>query len=281
MITKTSNDVPPTSVPARFFAFWIRRTWLILAVGLAITVVATVQMKFDLDRIVLLESVAECDSIQDKIIDRLGDHTRLLRSGAAFFNASKKVTREQWRVFVRDQQLEEQLPGIQGIGFSLLIPRDDLARHVRELRGDGFPEYAVKPAGERELYSSIIYLEPFSGRNLRAFGYDMFSEPVRRAAMELARDTGAASLSGKVVLVQETGAKVQAGALMYFPVYRQGQPHDTVAQRRAALLGWVYSPHRMNDLVEGTVGRRTGDKERTVHFQLFDGVQQSPQALLY
>ncbi len=42
-----------------------------------------------------------------------------------------------------------------------------------------------------------------TGRNLRAFGFDMYSEPVRRAAMEAARDTGAAALSGKVVLVQE------------------------------------------------------------------------------
>ncbi|MBF0428785.1 MAG: CHASE domain-containing protein [Magnetococcales bacterium] len=40
----------------------------------------------------------------------------------------------------------------------------------------------------------IIYLEPFKDRNLRAFGYDMLSEPVRRAAMGMARDSGAPSV---------------------------------------------------------------------------------------
>ena len=137
------------------------------------------------------------------------------------------------------------------MGFSVLIPRAELARHVRELRQEGFPEYRLKPDGVRELYSAIIYLEPFTGRNLRAFGYDMFSELVRRAAMEQARDTGAAALSGKIVLVQETGADVQAGTLMYVPVYHKGLPLETVAQRRAALQGWVYSPYRMKDLIKG------------------------------
>ncbi|MEI7673864.1 MAG: CHASE domain-containing protein, partial [Deltaproteobacteria bacterium] len=134
---------------------------------------------------------------------------------------------------------------------------------------------------DREVYSSIIYLEPFSGRNLRAFGYDMFSEPVRRAAMELARDKDAAALSGKIVLVQETDKEVQAGAVMYVPVYRKGMPIKTIGQRRAAIYGWVYSPYRMNDLMQGVLGGHNSEKEKQLHIQLFDGAQPSPQSLLY
>src|SRR3546814_19605036 len=54
---------------------------------------------------------------------------------------------------------------------------------------DLFPDYRIWPEGERAIYTSIIYLEPFDWRNQRAFGYDMFLAPVRRAAMERARDT--------------------------------------------------------------------------------------------
>lgn len=67
------------------------------------------------------------------------------------------------------------------------------------------------------------------------------TEPVRRAAMERAQDEDLAVLSGKVKLVQETDHDVQPGALMYVPVYRPGLPVANVAQRRAALVGWVYS----------------------------------------
>jgi CHASE1-domain containing sensor protein len=36
----------------------------------------------------------------------------------------------------------------------------------------------------------VMYLEPFAGRNLRAFGYDMMSEPARRAALLQAARSG-------------------------------------------------------------------------------------------
>ena len=134
---------------------------------------------------------------------------------------------------------------------------------------------------DREVYASIIYLEPFSGRNLRAFGYDMFSEPVRRSAMEQARDTDTAALSGKVVLVQETDKEVQAGSLMDSPVCRKGMPIQNIEQRRAAIYGWVYSPYRMNDLMHGIIGNRKLEKEKQLHFQVYDGAQPSIQSLLY
>ena len=255
--------------------------WIVLAVGLMITAAATLYMKSSVERIAEREFTSQCNEIQNKIAYRLDDHARILQSGVALFNASDRVTREKWHIFTQTQKVEKQLPGIQGIGFSLLIPREELTRHIQGIRREGFPKYKLNPDGDREIYSSIIYLEPFSGRNMRAFGYDMFSEPVRRAAMERARDTDTAALSGKVVLVQETGAEVQAGTLMYAPVYRKGMPIKTVEQRRAAIYGWVYSPYRMNDLMQGIMGNRNLKKEKQLHFQVFDGAQPSIQSLLY
>ena len=256
-------------------------TWIVLIVGLMLTAVVALYMKSSVERIAAQDFIVQCNEIQNKISERLDNHARILLSGVALYRTSKKVTREDWRIFNQAQKVEKQLPGIQGIGFSLLIPREELTRHIREIRREGFPEYKLKPEGDRKIYSSIIYLEPFSGRNLRAFGYDMFSEPVRRAAMERARDTDAATLSGKVVLVQETSSDIQAGTLMYVPVYRKGMPAETVEQRRAAIYGWVYSPYRMKDLMEGILGNLSQEKEKMIHLQVFDGEQFSPKSLLY
>ena len=63
--------------------------------------------------------------------------------------------------------------------------------------------------GKRSVYTSIIYLEPFNKRNQRAFGYDMYSEPVRREAMDKARDENIATIAAKIILVQETGKEVR------------------------------------------------------------------------
>jgi PAS domain S-box-containing protein len=255
--------------------------WIVLVVGLIITLTATLYMKSSVVKKAKVGFTSNCNEIKNTIINRLDDHARILLSGAALFNAYETVSREEWRVFNKAQKVEKQLPGIQGIGFSLLIPPAELSRHLQKIRSEGFPQYKLRPDGVREIYSSVIYLEPFSSRNLRAFGYDMLSEPVRRSAMERARDSDAAALSGKVILVQETNQDVQAGTLMYVPVYHQGMPIQTLEQRRAAIYGWVYSPYRMNDLMQGMIGNRHLEEEEQLHLQVFDGTQPSIQSLLY
>jgi two-component system cell cycle sensor histidine kinase/response regulator CckA len=253
----------------------------LLVAGLMIAIVTTLQMKSNVDMKAEHEFVSHCNDLERLISDRLRDYARTLLSGAALFNAAETVTREQWRIFTNYLKLEEQFPGTQGIGFSLLIPRAELPRHIQKIRSEGFPHYTVKPDGDREVYSSVIYLEPFSERNLRSFGYDMLPDPVRRSAMEYACDTNSATLSGKVALVQETDKDIQAGALMYVPVYRKGMPTDTVEQRRAAIYGWVYSPYRMNDLMRGIFVGLSLEKKKDFHFEVFDGGNPSPKNLLY
>ena len=95
----------------------------------------------------------------------------------------------------------------------------------------------------------------------------MYSEPVRREAMERARDSGLPALSGKVTLVQEFGPEVQAGFLIYLPIYAAGTTPDTVDARRAALLGFVYSPFRAHDIMESIFSGSLNDAA----LELFDG----------
>lgn len=212
------------------------------------------------------------------IDQRLQAYEQVLLGGVGLFAASETVTREEWRAYVRTLRIDQTYPGIQGIGFARRMPPAERESHQRSVRAEGFPQYRMWPAGERAEYTSIIYLEPFDWRNQRAFGYDMFSEPVRREAMERARDTGRPAASGQVVLVQETKTDVQTGFLMYLPVYRNGAPVATVGQRRAALLGYVYAPFRMNDLMRGILGAR---EHARLDLDIHDGDPRSASTLLY
>jgi diguanylate cyclase (GGDEF)-like protein len=212
-----------------------------------------------------------------RIEQRMLTYEQVLRGVAGLFAASKTVTREDFRIYVDTLRLNENYPGIEGVGFSLLVPAEQKDRHIAALHKDGFPDYSIKPEGTRDVYSSIVYLEPFSGRNLRAFGYDMYSEPVRRTAMEQARDSGQATVSGKVTLVQEAGRNVQTGFLMYLPVYHGGALKNTVAERRANLAGWIYAPFRMNDLMSGL----NEEKSTDLYVEIYDGKEVSADALMY
>ena len=255
--------------------------WAILGIGLLGSVYVSLQVKQDTENDAVRQFAYACDQVTLKIQERLGAYALILRGGSGIFSASDAVSRREWRAYVEALQAAKGVPGVQGIGFAQVIPPDQLSTHIARIRAEGFPEYTVRPPGERTLYTSIIYLEPFRDRNLRAFGFDMFSEPVRRAAMEQARDSGEAALSGKVELVQETGKDVQAGTLMYVPVYRNGAAANTVDQKRAALIGWTYSPYRMNDLMGGILANWTSQQGREVGLHIYDGNQAIPQALLF
>jgi CHASE1-domain containing sensor protein len=149
--------------------------------------------------------------------------------------------------------VDERFPGIQGVGYFQRIAPDQLQAHIAQVRSDGFHDYTVRPAGDRAEYYPIVFIEPLDVRNQRAFGFDVYSEPVRRAAMEEARDTGTTSVTGKIILVQETGEDVQAGFLMMVPIYEDENPAMTVEERRAGIKGFVYSPFRMNDMMNGSL----------------------------
>ena len=215
--------------------------------------------------------------IESAISRRMLEYEQVLRGGVGLFASSETVTRQEWQVYVKTLRIEEFYPGIQGIGFSARIPAQEKNAHIQKIRSEGFLNYTIRPETDRPEYHSIVYLEPFAGRNLRAFGFDMFSEPVRRAAMERARDTGLPAVSGIVTLVQETNEDVQQGFLMYLPFYRTRQVPESLAERRASLVGFVYSPFRVSDLMKGILGAYPADTD----FAIFDGENRTPRTLLY
>lgn len=257
------------------------RAWLMLLISLLATASAGYYAKSGIEADAQRQFAFDCDEIEIKIAARLETHKQVLLGAVALFDASNSVERDEWHDYAKRLQIDQHFNGIQGLGFSLLIPEDQLARHVAAIRKQGFPEYTVRPAGARDVYSSVIYLEPFAGRNLRAFGYDMYAEPVRREAMERARDRNTAALSDKVVLMQETGKAMQAGTLMYMPVYRKLMPVETLEQRRAALYGWVYSPFRMDDLLAGVLQGRDNTADIHLHLEVYDGHSADADRLLY
>ena len=205
----------------------------------------------------------ETSEITLKIEQRFKAYRQVLRGARALFAASREVSRDEWRRYVEALRLDEDYTGIQGVGFAQSIPAARLAEHEQHVRAEGFSDYRVTPAGPRAEYSAIVLLEPFDWRNQRAFGYDMFSEPVRREAMARARRLGIPALSGKVRLVQETSTDVQPGVLLYLPVFRENLPLQTDAQRERAFMGWVYSPFRLEPVLNHAIALRFAGYGRT------------------
>jgi PAS domain S-box-containing protein len=211
-----------------------------------------------------------------RIEQRMAIYEQVERSTQAFLLGSMDVDEADFRLFIQSLRLDENFPGIQGVALAKLLAPSDVDAHVAAMQKSQ-PSYLVHPDGARAEYSSITHIEPLSGLNLRAPGFDMLTEPRRRAAMELARDTGKAAASAKVRLIQEDGKVEQAGLVMYLPVYRRGTPVATLEQRRANLVGWVGAPFRMDDLLNGLRRERAGDISVAIH----DGTEVTESSLLY
>lgn len=212
----------------------------------------------------------------DAIEKRMKTYEQILRGVQGSFDESANE-RGEFRGYIANLQLDQDYPGIQGIGFAPIVSDAEKDRHIAAIREEGFPEYTISPQGKRQIYATTIYIEPFTEINRRAFGYDLYSEPALRTAMERARDTGNAAITGKVKLAQGAGEYAQSGFMLFLPVYRQSVSHNTLAERRANIIGWVYAKFRMSDLLAGIGGESDADFD----FDLYDGAEVSEKTTMY
>ncbi|MBK8972004.1 MAG: CHASE domain-containing protein [Hahellaceae bacterium] len=257
-------------------ALLVRPHWVVLVISLSITVFSALNAQRAVEEANDLRFARYADQLVQDISSRMATYIGLLKGGMGLFQASEHVTRSEWKAYVEELELANLFPGIQGIGFAQVLAPSELQSHEETIRAEGFADYEVHPAGPRDLYTAILYLEPFDWRNQRAFGYDMYSEPVRQAAMVQARDSGLPSTSGKVQLVQETETDQQPGFVIYLPVYDHHSPRESAEDRSKALQGYVYSPFRMDDLINGILP----NKPSALHFQIYDE-SPLPENLLY
>ncbi len=218
-----------------------------------------------------------CESVSQDITGRMDMYRRLLQSGVGIFIASEEVTRDEWQAYYEYRKATMQFAGMQAFAFAEVVYPDDLAQHMERIRAEGIPEYRVWPEGERSVYIPVIFVNPFDATNRDALGFDVFSEPVRRAAMERARDTARVGMSGRVrLVVGDTDEDVQSAYVIYIPVF-DGIPPAGVEARRSTLRGYVFAALRVKDLIRGIFA----ESPPRIAFELYDGVTVSPENLLF
>ena len=221
--------------------------------------------------------------IAEVVETKLNTNLSLLDSVAGLFNASERVTHSEFIHFFNSLHIDrEHLRGIQGVGFAAVVPGNNIAAFEAQIRSDGQPDFTVHPSGRRALTTAIIYLMPDDWRNQRALGFDMYSQATRREAMLLAASTGETTLSGPVRLVQETSQQPQPGALLYRPVYTNGDSGFLSSKDRLRRLhGWAYSPLRMGDLINSALASLHNPDKAGTGFLIYDGTKPDPSKLLY
>lgn len=212
-----------------------------------------------------------------RIAQRIAAYEQMLRGVQGLLATTELHNRQAIHDYVETLQLAANFSGIQLLGVVERVDPSARAAHVAAIRRLGVADYSIYPPGEREVYAPIMQRESYVGRNSGPLGFDAWGNPVRRLAMERARDTGMAAITGKLQLAIDSDAEDTPGFIMYLPLYSHGQPRDSVAQRRAALVGWVYAAFHMRDFMTSLYGRQA----QSFAFAIYDDVTPSAAALMY
>ncbi|MCU6432324.1 CHASE domain-containing protein [Undibacterium sp. Jales W-56] len=220
--------------------------------------------------------------IASRIEQRLAASEQVLRGAQAVFGMSDTLKRKDFANYVNSLQLGADYAGMEGLGIALSIESGKLEQHVVAMRQQGIPDYQLYPlaATTRSTQAWIapfVQIEPSLERNRSLLGFDALSDPAHKAAMERARDAGTLAITGLLNLAQDAKASSQKGFYVYLPVYKEGRVPDHPEARRSNLLGWVFAPFRMDDLMASLYG----ETPRATAIRIYDGVETSAGNLMY
>ncbi len=242
--------------------------WLVLLVSLAVTAALWQWSAARIEEQMRADFQARAADIRHSLESRLAGYALVLRGAAALFSASDEVTREDWRQYVAGLQLRRELPAIQAVAFARSVPAGGIDSLVRQVRASGMADFAVWPEGRRERYVVNVFTEPYEGLNVKALGYDMWQDGIRRQAMEQALRSGRATITQKITLKVDEGGAPAPAFIMYLPVYdRDG----------GRLHGFVLSPFRMPDVA----GDLLTPAVAGVALAIYDGTEMTEAALLH
>jgi len=223
------------------------------------------------------------DKVFQELEDNFDNYIDALHSIESFFGSSVTVGRQEFKSFVSRWFLRHR--GIQALSWNPRVLDSERTAYEQAARRNGFTNFQItEQNGQGELaraapraeYVPVYYLEPYVG-NESALGFDVASDPVRREALNQARDTGKPRATDPTTLVQD--AELKPGFLVFLPIYRNGLPQRTPEERRRNLQGYATGAFRVSDLIKTSL--KGGEEPKDVEIRLYDDTGGGKRRLLY
>ena len=194
-----------------------------------------------------------------------------LNGAKGMYHAYGAATRAKYRSYVEARNMPKEFPGVRGFGFIEHFPRSDLENFIARERADNAPSFALRQLADKthDDFYVIRIIEP-AAANKGAQGLDVGSEPLRREAAQSAVDSGNPTITRGITLVQDQ--RKTPGVLLFVPTYRTGAPVTTTEERRAALVGLLYAPIVIAELLDGMSDVVT----QRIDFEIFDAPEGQP-----
>ncbi len=249
--------------------------WIVLAVSLVISFNIYNRENNEIRNEWQLRFESQAHKVPGLIEARLEVNLQILRGVAGMFAASEKIDRAEFKIYADTVMVQNS--DLLGLSFAQVVPNAVKDKFTTAVQRTGLLDFNIRPEGTRNIYTPVLYIEPQSDANLRALGYDLYSNSVRKVALDSARDSGQEAITSKILLVQDGTESPKAGALLVYPVYDKGMPIDTLDARRSNIIGWVTAPFHLSDLMHNLLGKIGED----IDIEVYDGDNISAETLIY
>jgi PAS domain S-box-containing protein len=265
---------PGESPPRQYFV-----PYFVLAIGLLITAL----FSYFIWRTAQSKDLARFTTATQELTTYVRGRPRLyievLRAGSGLFAVNPSITSTQFHNFVERLELADQYRGAQGIGYLARLKNADQKNSFRaNLQQRGVTSVVIGPDQNLPESYPVIYFEPLDGHQPVDIGFDMNTDPVRREAMELARDTGLPAATARVILWRENGENKDPGFLIFAPIYENDRIPRNVSERREALSGFVYSQFRASEFISAVMAIKDYSD---IDLRLYDGPQAANENLFH
>ena len=200
---------------------------------------------------------------------RMTSYIDALQGGVAYFAAARSIESKAWRNYVASLQVRTRYPGINSMGVIYPVHPNEVDAWLARMRAVESPDVEISPFPSTtdnlpdDVKYVVTFIESMDGARTTV-GRNIATEPGRRFAAEQARDTGEPRVNQRIPGSRDRQRR--SGQLLYVPLYRSGAPVTTVAERRAAHVGWVYAQFFVDNFLNGVLGP-LGDKLELHYFE--------------
>jgi signal transduction histidine kinase len=239
--------------------------WLVLGLALTASVWVFTVVRDTVENVARLQFERQASDINHAIEARIHAYAEIMYGLQALFATGNDISRAQFHRYVASLDLASRFPGYDVVNFARYVPHKDRflfeewVRNDTSLRPEGYPNFRIRPAGERPEYFVIEYVEPMEGFEF-VFGLDLGANPAvsgmdstnLTGLQHAARESGKLTASGRPIRIK-TRTRDYIGLAVRLAVYKSGVSLATAEDRRAAYLGSVGAGFNVRELIEGAL----------------------------
>lgn len=206
------------------------------------------------ERAKVLRFEALAEEAARRLDERVSRHMLVIEATAAMFEAdSGSITRERFHRYVDNLRMPERNPGSTGLGYSVLAAPGDRPALARAFEAGSGAPLAIWP--DPGAADDVVVAVLFEGADTAAgpqwtTGFNAYSDPTRRAAIDRAIADRAPRLAGPVALVSDAAPPLLS-FVVYAPVHARSFGISNEADDRPA--GFVVAAFRAVELIESAL----------------------------